>query len=210
MIFINNKYTVWYNSIIAAALSRTTTGYVEKHHIIPKSLGGSDSVNNLVRLTAKEHYIVHRLLVKMTTGTDRSKMQLAISKMMQCSNNQERYKCSPRSFATIREQAALAMSGKYNPNYGKPRAAATRKKISQAVKAHIAINGTYTHTPESKAKISAANKGNSPSKETRQNWSKIRKGRPGRDNNSGKHWYNDGEKSYLCFECPDGCVKGRI
>jgi hypothetical protein len=210
MIFINNKYTTWYNSIITTAQSRTIVGYVEKHHIIPKSLGGSNSVDNLVRLTAKEHYIVHRLLVRMTIGRDKRKMQLAISKMMQCSNNQERYKCSPRSFATIRESAALAMSGEYNHNYGKPRDAATRKKISQTVKAHIAINGAYIHTPESKAKISVANKGNSPSKETRQNWSKIRKGRPGQDNNSGKHWFNDGEKSYLSFECPAGCVRGRV
>lgn len=210
MIFINNKYTSWYNSIITTALSRTITGYIEKHHIIPKSLGGANSANNLVNLTAKEHYIVHRLLVRMTAGRDKRKMQFALSKMMQCSYNQKRYKCSSRSFAIIRKQAALAMSGRNNPNYGKPRDLATRNKISQSINDFYAINGTHTHTPESKAKISAANKGNSPSYETRQNWSKIRKGRPGQDNNSGKHWYNDGTRSYLSFDCPEGCIKGRF
>ena len=32
MIFINNKYTNWYNSLINKAKDRTITGYTEKHH----------------------------------------------------------------------------------------------------------------------------------------------------------------------------------
>ena len=39
--------------------------YSEIHHIIPHSFGGSDNPNNLVRLTAREHFIVHFLLYKM-------------------------------------------------------------------------------------------------------------------------------------------------
>ena len=39
-------------------------GYSEIHHIIPKSLGGKDSKDNLVKLSAKEHFIAHRLLAK--------------------------------------------------------------------------------------------------------------------------------------------------
>lgn len=39
-------------------------GYIEYHHIIPRSLGGSDDESNLVALTAREHYIVHVLLYK--------------------------------------------------------------------------------------------------------------------------------------------------
>ena len=37
--------------------------YTEKHHIRPKSLGGSNKKSNLVRLTARQHYIAHKLLV---------------------------------------------------------------------------------------------------------------------------------------------------
>ena len=40
--------------------------YCERHHIIPKSIGGSNSSYNLVNLTAKEHFIAHRLLEKLT------------------------------------------------------------------------------------------------------------------------------------------------
>lgn len=38
--------------------------YCEKHHIIPKSLGGTNDYTNLINLTAREHYIAHLLLWK--------------------------------------------------------------------------------------------------------------------------------------------------
>ena len=40
-------------------------GYYEKHHIVPRSMGGSNKKSNLVDLTAREHYVCHRLLTKM-------------------------------------------------------------------------------------------------------------------------------------------------
>ena len=50
MLFINNKYTNWYNAIILKAQQRDTQlGYTEKHHIIPRSLGGNDEDSNIVR-----------------------------------------------------------------------------------------------------------------------------------------------------------------
>ena len=39
--------------------------YYEKHHITPKCLGGSDSKENLILLTAKEHFVSHKLLVEL-------------------------------------------------------------------------------------------------------------------------------------------------
>ena len=73
--YLQNKYTNIYYSIIDSAMSRTLlAGYTERHHIIPKSLGGTNSSDNLVVLTAKEHFICHRLLTKMTTGKHKAKM----------------------------------------------------------------------------------------------------------------------------------------
>jgi len=74
MLFIDNKYTNWYYEIIHNAQNRIATGYIEKHHIIPRSLGGSNELSNIVRLTAREHYICHYLLTKMTTSKDKIKM----------------------------------------------------------------------------------------------------------------------------------------
>ena len=57
-----NKYQKWYNLIIDRARNRTIEGYVEVHHIVPKSLGGTDEERNLVALTAREHLVAHMLL----------------------------------------------------------------------------------------------------------------------------------------------------
>jgi hypothetical protein len=38
--------------------------YYEKHHIIPKCLGGKNNISNITILTAREHFIAHRLLCK--------------------------------------------------------------------------------------------------------------------------------------------------
>lgn len=78
MIFINNKYTRIYYSIVDRAKSRQISGYTEKHHIIPRSLGGSNDDSNLVALTAREHFICHLLLTRITQSKDKKKMVLAV------------------------------------------------------------------------------------------------------------------------------------
>jgi len=80
MIFIANKYTRIYFSIIEKARLRVLpkTEYKETHHIVPRSLGGSNEVDNLVDLTYTEHRLCHKLLVKMTRGIDKSKMSYAL------------------------------------------------------------------------------------------------------------------------------------
>ena len=63
------NYQHIYNQLIAKAQARSNIkGYVEKHHIVPKSLGGTDFLDNLVTLTAKEHFVAHALLAKMHGG----------------------------------------------------------------------------------------------------------------------------------------------
>ena len=54
-----------YDALIERSRERILEGYVEIHHIIPRCLGGSDEVDNLATLTAREHYIAHQLLVKL-------------------------------------------------------------------------------------------------------------------------------------------------
>ena len=80
MIFITNRYSRIYFSIIEAARIRILPkdSYKEMHHIIPRSLGGDDSSTNIVALTAKEHLICHKLLVRMTEGVYRGKMAFAV------------------------------------------------------------------------------------------------------------------------------------
>lgn len=65
--FNTSKYTRIYYQIINRAQTRKLDGYCEEHHIVPKCLGGSNSKENLVELTAREHFICHLLLTKMSS-----------------------------------------------------------------------------------------------------------------------------------------------
>lgn len=58
------NYKRIYDNLIDSAKNRLLEGYVEKHHIVPKCLGGDNSTNNLVILTPEEHFLAHVLLVK--------------------------------------------------------------------------------------------------------------------------------------------------
>jgi hypothetical protein len=63
------NYKRLYDSIISKAKTARgsrdiSAGYFEMHHILPKCLGGGDEQSNLVKLTAREHFIVHWLLCK--------------------------------------------------------------------------------------------------------------------------------------------------
>jgi hypothetical protein len=66
--FMENKYTKWYYRLIDYRKSNPAEIDVEKHHIVPKCLGGTDDESNIVCLTMREHYVAHLLLTKM--GTD--------------------------------------------------------------------------------------------------------------------------------------------
>jgi hypothetical protein len=89
--FLDNKYSSWYSQLISKARNRKLTGYVERHHVVPRSLGGESFGNNLVELTAREHFVCHALLVKMTEGQERYKMVHAFVKMGVISPDHKRY-----------------------------------------------------------------------------------------------------------------------
>jgi len=83
----------------------------ENHHIIPKSIGGSNNKGNLVLLTPKEHYICHRLLVEIYKKTPFSvKMYYAMWCMINGSGNQTRYSPSSRIYEKLRNEIIVSKS----------------------------------------------------------------------------------------------------
>lgn len=87
-------------------------GYYECHHIKPRSLGGADDKNNIVKLTAREHFICHWLLVKMfDTGTvERKKMLHALWCMRrQPTKDNQRY-LNARAYEKLRIEYAQHIS----------------------------------------------------------------------------------------------------
>jgi len=126
VIFLENKYSNWYYQLIQRAQSRereVSLSY-EKHHIIPKSLGGSNDNENLAHLTPREHFLAHRLLTKMTAGQDNIKMVWAIHRMMYVGNrilNSHTYEMCRKQFVEMLRN---------NPRYKEP---AWRKRKSEIV-----------------------------------------------------------------------------
>ena len=106
---ITNKYSKLYYKITSNAKQRIIEGYTELHHIIPQSMGGNNDKENLVELTAREHFICHWLLVKMTEGDDRSKMLYALKGMKAENKHQQRYhtKITARVYETYRIEHSI-------------------------------------------------------------------------------------------------------
>mgnify|MGYP000037463157 CR=1 FL=1 len=59
------NYEKIYNQIINKAKIRNVDGYTEKHHIIPKCMNGTNNPTNIVKLTARQHFLPHWLLHEM-------------------------------------------------------------------------------------------------------------------------------------------------
>lgn len=119
-----NKYQKYYDSIISNGSIEKLPNY-ERHHIIPKSLGGTDSKDNLVYISARAHFICHWLLTKIyPNGEEHWKMLNALRMMRAENKNQQRYesKITSRVYANLKEEYALLQServnGENNPMYG--------------------------------------------------------------------------------------------
>ena len=133
----DSKYLRWYTSLIQNAKSRTpVTGYIEEHHILPRSMGGKDNKENLVKLSAKEHYIAHLLLWKSKFPQPyHKKMVFAANAMSnKISHSKQRtYNVNSRIYNSLRNDYAahmsIAMSGKGNHFYGRTHSEESMKKM---------------------------------------------------------------------------------
>lgn len=114
--FLINKYYKWYCSIISNSIYRVLISpeKTEKHHIIPKSLGGSDKKYNIAILSLREHFICHLLLTKFTKGNDKVKMDKAA--WILCHKNDR--KINSRTFTKLRKNYLHSSHGENNSMYG--------------------------------------------------------------------------------------------
>ena len=180
--FKDNKYYRWYLQIVDRAKIRDLAGYFEIHHIVPKSLGGSDMVSNLVKLTAREHFICHWLLTKCVL-LNVEKMQYSLWMMMNVENkSQNRYKVNSRMYEILKTNLSKVFS---NQTSGRKLTEETKRKISETRKRKFQ-NGTLkinvydttrekhsesrlgrSHSQETKDKIGNAHRGKTISEEQR-------------------------------------------
>jgi len=121
--------------LIATACARgKLDGYCENHHIEPKSLGGSDFIENLVFVTPKEHFVLHLLLPKMCVDViHRRKMYHALHYISGGRMSEMRYTSRLHDFF--------------------------RRKYARFLKEAHHNKGKKIHSPESRAKMSAIRTG---------------------------------------------------
>ena len=157
--FNDSKYTKWYYQIINRAKTRPTIG--ETHHIIPKSIGGLDTPDNLVELTTREHYLCHYLLTKMIDNTSLIFALWAMSNQRGSYRPDRPYRVLSRLYAKLREQIPALLSeintGRKYPNRKKPvySEEAKERQRERGRKQGLASKGRK-HSTETKDKIKEA------------------------------------------------------
>jgi hypothetical protein len=172
-----NKYTRWYNIIIEQARDRITDGYTESHHVQPRSLGGTDNKDNLVNLTAREHFVCHWLLSKMHTGEAKAKMIYALNGMKRGNEFTQRYetKITARVYENLKKEFSrvhsATMKGTTPVNKGRvmseeqktkirtTKAANPTKRSAEAIAKTVAKQTGQKRSEETKLKMSLAAKG---------------------------------------------------
>lgn len=177
--FIDNKYTKWYYSIISNARLRNSNKNTEKHHIIPRSLGGSNQLDNLVQLTQREHFICHQLLIKMLSGEPRYKMSHAAWRLA----HQKGQKISSRQYRNLKLLRSAEMTGRKNPGVS---AALTGRKVPAGVIAKRVATVTGSKRPTTSAalkgklnpKVSQALTGRKQTTESIEKRAKALQGKP--------------------------------
>jgi hypothetical protein len=140
------NYQAIYDRLINFRRQTPATGYVERHHILPKSLGGSNDASNLVVLTGREHWVAHLLLWKITKNPS---MTHACHMMaMRCEERGIPRVRNSRMYASIREKCAKSHSsrmkskvGAMNPSFGSIWISNIALKISRKTKLDIVPDG---------------------------------------------------------------------
>lgn len=139
--YLDNKYTKWYYSIIESVRQEQFDEepfdqYTENHHIIPKCFGGTDDPDNMVRLTGRQHFICHWLLTKMVAEKRQYwQMVNALSLMMWGHNYKHtRYKINSRLYEQLKAKHNKMLSDRLKGRKRKPFSDEHIKKMTAHLK----------------------------------------------------------------------------
>lgn len=103
-----NKYLRWYLSIVSNGLNRSNLNEnCEMHHIVPVSFKKEwkQESLNIVKLTYREHFIVHQCLTKMFEGIYHQKMIYALGLLY--SKQTEKRTKSSRVYEQLKKQYSI-------------------------------------------------------------------------------------------------------
>jgi hypothetical protein len=188
--YIYNKvlimdYKKIYESIIDRGKNRKLNSYKEKHHIIPKCIGGSNDNTNLVELTAKEHFVCHLLLCEIYPNENTLKSARWAMTCFKSKNHNRKYIVSSSQYDRIKNEIATLKRGVKrsdkikekisNSHKGKNISEETKKKISDKMKGRVQSEEHKLNQSLSKKGQIPWNKGKHVSEETKRKISLARK-----------------------------------
>lgn len=111
------NYQQIYNNIINNAniknRKKNKIFYYENHHIKPKSIGGDDSLINMVLLTAKEHFIAHMLLCEIYPNNHKLKFAFWAMCNQTTGDVNRSYIISSRTYLRAKKEFAVVNSHKH-------------------------------------------------------------------------------------------------
>ena len=184
-------YIARYNNFIESLKDQEVSGVYEKHHIVPKSMGGTDDATNLIKLTPRQHYIAHWMLWKAYGG----KMAQAFHFM----NHHPNYKkINSKLYEQLRKDAVQYVS---SINTGRKIDQEERKLMSLRLKKYFQEN------PDKKEKARMHLMSITVSKEAYEKQAKVI---------SSLVWMNDGIRSYrvrpelVNDRLNSGLIQGRL
>ena len=140
-----NYKKIYYN-LCNRSLTRTWQKFTyEKHHVLPKSLGGTNEKSNRAILTPREHALAHLLLIKFLTGTDKAKMVFALKGMIGYRNS-KRNQLNSKQYDKLRK---AYQQHSQTPEYSNWRSEITKSQWTEERKKSVSekakqqwINGT--------------------------------------------------------------------
>lgn len=163
-------YQKLYNNLVDSA-RKNSEGYLETHHIVPKCMGGNDDKDNLVKMTARQHFIAHWLLYKIYRS---STLAHAWFSMCRCGAGQDERYVNSKHFAKARAALSIALSesmrGNNNGFFGKKHTEESKRKIREKRKLQVT-------TEETKRKMSETRTGVVKSEEHRRKIGESGKGK---------------------------------
>lgn len=181
-------YKKIYSRLMSRGKSRELEGYAEKHHIVPRCLGGGNEPSNIVRLTAEEHFIAHLLLVKIypkVSGLTVAVICLSKHSTINITNKaygwlkrrHSELKKSKKHTEATKRLISEKKKGTVSPNKGKRVSEEQKRKISEANTGKVSANKGKPMSDAQKKKLSDANLGKKQSDETKAKRSAKLKGR---------------------------------
>jgi hypothetical protein len=166
-----------YVRLINAAKKLQPVGRSEVHHIVPRSMGGSNAKDNLVRLSTRVHFVAHWMLWK---AYKNPKMANAFWTMSCCNGERINSKTYSIVRAVAAEEIAKAKTGTTTSDKQKAavKKAMTGKVFSEETRKKISLAKKWkTHSAEHVAKLTALKIGRKASTETRMKMSLAKKGK---------------------------------